>query len=131
MTGTPRAYLSVVEYIADRVAVMYVGKLVEVATADELFHNPKHPYTAALMSAVPQADPRLREGKERIMLEGEVADPSNPPSGCYFHPRCSYAKEVCSSEEPELQDVGGGHIVACHFAQELSLRGVAVPGAAA
>jgi peptide/nickel transport system ATP-binding protein len=120
--------LSVVEYIADRVAVMYVGKLVELANADALYHDPKHPYTEALMSAVPQADPRLREGKQRIMLEGDVADPANPPSGCYFHPRCSYAEDVCAADEPALRDVGAGHYVACHFAEDLDLRGVMVPG---
>jgi peptide/nickel transport system ATP-binding protein len=123
--------LSVVEYIADRVAVMYVGKLVELADADELFHNPKHPYTEALMSAVPQADPRVRHEKQRIMLEGDVADPANPPSGCYFHPRCRYAKDECSVDEPELRDVGDGHFVACYFAEELDLRGVLVVGPAA
>ena len=123
--------LSVVEYIADRVAVMYVGKLVELADADELFHHPKHPYTEALMSAVPQADPRVRHDKKRIMLEGDVADPANPPSGCYFHPRCRYVKDQCSVEEPELRDVGDGHFVACHFAEELDLRGVLVVGPAA
>jgi peptide/nickel transport system ATP-binding protein len=123
--------LSVVEYIADRVAVMYVGKLVELADADELFHHPKHPYTEALMSAVPQADPRVRHDKQRIMLEGDVADPADPPSGCYFHPRCRYAKDQCGVEEPELRDVGEGHFVACHFAEELDLRGVLVVGPAA
>jgi peptide/nickel transport system ATP-binding protein len=122
--------LSVVEYIADRVAVMYVGKLVELADADDLYHNPKHPYTEALMSAVPQADPRAAQGKKRIMLEGDVADPANPPSGCYFHPRCSYAEDICSVEEPELRNLGDGHRVACHFAEELDLRGVRVLGGA-
>jgi len=114
--------LSVVEYIADRVAVMYVGKLVELANTDELYRNPKHPYTEALLSSVPRPDPRQRS--QRIVLEGDVPDPSNPPTGCYFHPRCRYAKEVCSSETPPLQDVGHGHQVACHFVEELSLRGI-------
>jgi peptide/nickel transport system ATP-binding protein len=114
--------LSVVEYIADRVAVMYVGKLVEVAEQSELYHHPKHPYTEALLSAVPRPDPRMRS--KRIVLHGDVPDPGNPPSGCYFHPRCGYAQERCHHDTPELRDVGNGHIVACHFAEELSLSGV-------
>jgi peptide/nickel transport system ATP-binding protein len=115
--------LSVVEYIASRVAVMYVGKLVEVAPTGDLFAAPKHPYTEALLSAVPKPDPRLRS--KRIVLEGDVADPANPPSGCYFHPRCRYAQDRCKSEPPVLRQVAPGHSVACHFAQELSLQGVA------
>jgi peptide/nickel transport system ATP-binding protein len=115
--------LSVVEYIASRVAVMYVGKLVEVAPTGDLFATPKHPYTEALLSAVPKPDPRLRS--KRIVLEGDVADPANPPSGCYFHPRCRYAKDACKFESPVLREVVPGHSVACHFAQELSLQGVA------
>ena len=90
--------LSVVKHISDRVAVMYVGKIVEVAETEALFTTPKHPYTEALLSAVPKPDPRLRS--QRIILEGEVADPANPPSGCYFHPRCKYATDICTSEEP-------------------------------
>lgn len=114
--------LSVVEYIADRVAVMYVGKLVELAPTSELYQNPKHPYTEALLSAIPIADPRRRA--DRIVLEGDVADPANPPSGCYFHPRCRYAKDRCKTETPELRTVGEGHTVACHFAEELDLKGI-------
>jgi len=114
--------LSVVEYVADRVAVMYVGKLVEVSETEDLFHNPRHPYTEALLSAVPKTDPRLRT--KRIVLEGDVADPANPPSGCYFHPRCRYARDRCRVESPQLRDIGAGHIVACHYADELSLRGI-------
>ena len=114
--------LGVVEYIADRVAVMYVGKLVELAGTSELYNDPKHPYTEALLTAVPRPDPRERS--QRIVLEGDVPDPSNPPSGCYFHPRCRYAKDRCAQEEPALRDIGQGHIVACHFAEELSLRGI-------
>lgn len=116
--------LSVVEHIADRVAVMYVGKLVELAATRALYGNPQHPYTEALLSAVPKPDPRLRNKGERIRLEGEVADPASPPSGCYFHPRCRYAKDRCKVEEPTLRDVGGGHLAACHFAEELHLKGV-------
>jgi len=120
--------LSVVEHISDRVAVMYVGKLVEMATTEELFRNPKHPYTERLLSAVPKPDPLLK--KDRILLKGEVADPANPPSGCYFHPRCPYAQDVCSSQEPPLDPVQADddqqHKAACHFADELHLRGVGV-----
>lgn len=114
--------LSVVEYIADRVAVMYVGKLVELASTDDLFRKPKHPYTEALMSAIPKPDPRLRS--ERIILGGEVADPANPPSGCYFHPRCRYAQERCKVETPALRPVGQHRMAACHFAEELDLAGI-------
>jgi peptide/nickel transport system ATP-binding protein len=115
--------LGVVEYVADRVAVMYVGKLVEVADTNQLFSAPRHPYTEALLSAVPKPNPRAKS--KRIMLEGDVADPANPPSGCYFHPRCRYAKDVCKTDAPSLVEVEGGHMAACHFARELSLAGVA------
>ena len=114
--------LSVVEYIANRVAVMYVGKLVEVAPTDALFTTPKHPYTEALLSAVPKPDPRLRS--KRILLEGDVADPANPPSGCYFHPRCRYAQGQCKTESPTLREIAPGHLAACHFAETLSLQSV-------
>lgn len=116
--------LSVVEYLSDRVGVMYVGKLVEMAETEELYLNPRHPYTEALMSAVPKPDPRLNNVGKEILLEGDVADPSNPPSGCYFHPRCQYAIDRCSTEEPQLRDFNKGHLVACHRAEELSLAGV-------
>ncbi len=115
--------LSVVEYVANRVAVMYVGKLVEVASTDALFAAPKHPYTEALLSAVPKPDPRLRS--KRILLEGDVADPANPPGGCYFHPRCRYTQDRCKTEPPVLREIASAHSVACHFAEALSLRGVA------
>jgi len=115
--------LSVVEYIANRVAVMYVGKLVEVAPTDALFTTPKHPYTEALLSAVPKPDPRLRS--KRIVLEGDVADPANPPSGCYFHPRCRYAQDRCKTDTPVLREIAPGHSASCHLAEELSLQGVA------
>jgi peptide/nickel transport system ATP-binding protein len=113
--------LSVVAHISDRVAVMYVGKIVELASAAELFSHPKHPYTEALMSAIPRPDPRPRE--KRILLTGEVANPANPPPGCYFHPRCKYAKEICSQVEPVLEEITPGHYAKCHFARELSLVG--------
>lgn len=118
--------LSVVEYIADRVAVMYVGKLVEVANTVRLFSTPKHPYTEALLSAVPKPDPRLKS--QRIVLEGDVADPAHPPSGCYFHPRCRHAQAQCHTDVPALREIEPGHFVACHFAEDLHLQGV--PGLA-
>ena len=114
--------LSVVKHISERVAVMYVGRLVEVAKTDEIFYAPRHPYTEALLSAVPNPDPRLRS--QRIVLEGEVADPANPPSGCYFHPRCRYAEEVCRTETPVQEEISPRHFVSCHRVREISLRGV-------
>jgi peptide/nickel transport system ATP-binding protein len=117
--------LSVVEYLADRVAVMYVGKLVEMAETSALYTMPKHPYTEALLSAIPKADPDQRS--HRIVLEGDVADPAHPPGGCYFHPRCRYAEAVCKTETPPLRDVGNDHFVACHFAEKLSLAGIGSP----
>ena len=116
--------LSVIEYLCDRVAVMYVGNIVEVAPTKTLFRQPAHPYTEALLSAVPKPNPLMRQHKDRIILRGDVADPANPPTGCYFHPRCQYAQDRCSTDKPELRDVGAGHQVACHFAEELDLRGV-------
>jgi peptide/nickel transport system ATP-binding protein len=117
--------LSVVEHISDRVAVMYVGKLAESARTAELFANPKHPYTEALLSAVPKPDPRIRT--EPMVLSGEVADPANPPSGCYFHPRCRYKIDRCATETPVLRELAPGHFVSCHRADELRLMGVAGP----
>ena len=114
--------LSVVKHISDRVAVMYVGKIVEIAETKDLFVAPKHPYTEALLSAVPKPDPRLRS--ERIVLGGEVADPAHPPPGCYFHPRCAHAIDRCKTETPPLEEVEPGHQVACHRARELTLKGV-------
>ncbi len=114
--------LSVVEHISNRVAVMYVGKLVEHAATDELFINPKHPYTEALLSAVPKPDPRVRT--EPIIMPGEVADPAHPPSGCYFHPRCRYRTDQCNQQEPTLKEIAPDHYVSCHRAQELQLTGV-------
>ncbi|OQA42851.1 MAG: Oligopeptide transport ATP-binding protein OppF [Chloroflexi bacterium ADurb.Bin325] len=114
--------LSVVQHISNRVAVMYVGKMAEMADAEELYMAPLHPYTEALMSAVPKADPKYRS--ERIIMQGDVADPSNPPSGCYFHPRCRYAIERCKQEAPAFRALKPDHFVACHRAEELKLRGV-------
>jgi peptide/nickel transport system ATP-binding protein len=115
--------LSVVEHISDRIAVMYVGKLAESAPTAELFANPRHPYTEALLSAVPKPDPRIRT--EPMVLSGEVADPANPPSGCYFHPRCRYKVDRCVTETPVLREIAPGHFVSCHRADELRLMGVA------
>ena len=121
--------LSVVEHICDRVAVMYVGKVVEVAETGEIFDEPKHPYTEALLSAVPKPDPRLRDRGRRIVLGGDVPDPANPPSGCYFHTRCPYAEDRCKDEEPALREVSQGRYAACHFSEDLDLRGVDDQGA--
>jgi peptide/nickel transport system ATP-binding protein len=114
--------LSMVKYITDRVMVMYLGKIVEQAETEELFSNPKHPYTEALLSAVPVPNPRYKV--RRIRLRGEVPSPINPPHGCSFHPRCGYAQEICQKEEPRHRDAGSGHDVTCHFADTLHLQPV-------
>ena len=114
--------LSVVKHVSDRVAVMYLGQLVEIAPTEALFETPRHPYTEALLSAVPTPDPRARQ--HRIILPREVADAAHPPSGCAFHPRCAFATDLCKSQRPPLQDLGAGHQVRCHHAATLSLTGV-------
>jgi oligopeptide transport system ATP-binding protein len=105
--------LNVVEHISDRVAVMYLGKIVELTTDTQLYSNPQHPYTEALLSAVPVPDPTVE--KRRIILQGDVPSPINPPSGCHFHTRCPYKEKICEEEVPEFKDIGGGHWVACHL----------------
>ena len=114
--------LSVVEHISDRVAVMYVGYLVEMAPTEELYYNPKMPYTEALLAAIPKPDPRRRT--RPVRLPGDVPSPANPPPGCYFHPRCPYAQDICKQERPPLRMVAPEHYAACHFAEVLSLKGV-------
>ena len=114
--------LSVVRHVSHRVGVMYVGKMAELAETNDLFRSPQHPYTEALLSAVLKPDPRTK--MERIYLEGEIANPAKPPSGCYFHPRCRYVQERCKSEPPGWREVQPGHFVACHRATELELSGI-------
>jgi peptide/nickel transport system ATP-binding protein len=114
--------LSVVENISTRVAVMYAGRIMEIAETRELFHTPRHPYTEALMSAVPKPHPE--QASKRIILQGDVADPSDLPPGCAFHPRCRYAQDRCREAVPELRDLESGHRTACHLSEELDLTGV-------
>ena len=111
-------HLLVVKYISNRIAVMYLGKIVELSDTQELFKQALHPYTKALLSAIPEPDPDTH--MEKIILTGDVPNPINPPSGCRFHPRCSYATEVCKEVEPQLEDFGGGHLVSCHRWKEIA-----------
>ena len=113
--------LSVVEHISDKVGVMYLGRMVEFGKTEDLFEKPLHPYTEALLSAVPVAGPTIQ--MERIPLEGEIPNPANPPSGCYFHTRCRYCTEKCKQAAPEYVELEPGHFVACHRAEELKLKG--------
>jgi oligopeptide/dipeptide ABC transporter ATP-binding protein len=114
--------LSVVEHISDRVAVMYLGNIVELAAAEELYTDPMHPYTEALLSAVPRTDPD--QVTQRIILPGDVPNPAAPPPGCKFHPRCRHARDICAADVPVWRDLGGDHWVACHLADELDLAGI-------
>ncbi len=113
--------LSMVRYISDRVAVMYLGKIVELGSRDDVYEHPLHPYTQALLSAIPMPDPELEGKRQRIILEGDVPSPANPPKGCRFHPRCGYATDICSQEDPEFRNLGTSdqpHMVACHHADQ-------------
>ena len=105
--------LAVVQHISNRIAVMYLGRIVEVANSEELYKNPLHPYTQALLSAIPIPDPELDRNRHRIILKGEVPSPANPPPGCHFNPRCQYAADECKHMRPPLKDFGDGHMVAC------------------
>jgi peptide/nickel transport system ATP-binding protein len=112
--------MNVIGFISDRVAVMYLGRIVELAETERLFSQPKHPYTEALMSAIPIPDPRLRGAGKRIILSGEIPSPRNPPSGCPFHPRCMYVEDRCKNETPLLRPIDGSqHWVACHFPEKV------------
>ncbi|MEM3225169.1 MAG: ATP-binding cassette domain-containing protein [Thermoplasmatales archaeon] len=110
--------LAVIRAVSDRIMVMYLGKIVEIAATDELFEYPVHPYTQALLSAIPIPDPTRK--RNRIVLSGDVPSPANPPSGCRFHTRCRFAKDICSQQEPKLEEIREGHMVACHFAKEIA-----------
>ncbi|MEV6203046.1 oligopeptide/dipeptide ABC transporter ATP-binding protein [Streptomyces sp. NPDC051771] len=123
--------LAVVRHISDVIGVMYLGSLVEEAASDALYEEPLHPYTRALMSAVPVPDPEVEERRERILLTGDLPSPANPPAGCRFHTRCPWAQPKCSQERPELTDAGDGHKVACHFTQEIRSGELPMAGATA
>jgi oligopeptide/dipeptide ABC transporter ATP-binding protein len=126
--------LSVIEYVSDRIGVMYLGKMAEVATSDQLFAQPRHPYSVALLSAIPDPDPRVR--KKRLVLRGDVPSPANPPSGCRFHTRCWLREKLgnpvqCSTIDPLLRDMGGGQLAACHFSEQVGAQIVAEVAATA
>jgi peptide/nickel transport system ATP-binding protein len=114
--------LGVVEHVSDRVAVMYVGRIVEIAPTERLYQKPKHPYTEALLASIPKPDPK--RNKRRVAITGEIPNPANPPSGCHFHPRCPYAQPICSQEAPPLREITPGQFAACHFSESLDLKGV-------
>lgn len=114
--------LSVVEHISHRVMVMYLGRVAELAQTESVFTRPRHPYTESLLYSIPSPEPALR-GRKRRILEGDVPNPANPPSGCYFHTRCPYARDICSAEEPPLMEIAPNHHSACHFAKDLELKG--------
>ena len=116
--------LSVLQHISDRVAIMYLGRIVETGTAEQVYHHPLHPYTEALISAVPVADPAVQKKRTRIALTGDVPDPASPPKGCHFHPRCRHATDLCRQVEPELKTYPGGVKAACHYSDTLSLQGI-------
>jgi oligopeptide/dipeptide ABC transporter ATP-binding protein len=117
--------LSVVRHVSDRIAVMYLGKLMEVSPSEELYHKPIHPYTSALLAAIPIPDPRENRARSRPIVEGEPPSPVNPPSGCRFHPRCPRATEICRRVEPQLTEYPGGHLAACHHPQSVSAEEIA------
>jgi oligopeptide/dipeptide ABC transporter ATP-binding protein len=117
--------LSVVRHVSDRIAVMYLGKLMEISPAEELYHKPIHPYTSALLSAIPIPDPKENRARERVSVSGEPPNPINPPSGCRFHTRCPRATDVCAAVEPRLTEYAGGHVAACHHPQHVTAEEIA------
>jgi len=117
--------LSVVAHISKRVAVMYLGQFVELAPTESLFYTPKHPYTEALMSAIPEVDPDIEMAP--VHLAGEIPSPINPPSGCRFHTRCAYVQDICKTDVPKWEEIEDKHFVACHFANTLTLKGAEIP----